>query len=196
MNADENGPSFDVAAILERVKAVVGAQNDNQLAKIEGLAQTTISTWRSKGRVPFELCSRVSLKHKVPLDFLIFGNHSDSPYPYTSIGYIDAFLYKGCIKEAKKVISIKPDLDIFDVVAALYNMWVGQLNDLEKRGLSYEQALAVLEYLSEMPDSRMEAFAEEASERVRKYVEQYSQIRSKMREYEYTAQALAIQKRS
>lgn len=196
MNADENTPSFDVAAILERVKAVVGAQNDNQLAKIEGLAQTTISTWRSKGRVPFELCSRISLKHKVPLDFLIFGNYSDNPYHYTSVGYIDGFLYKGCIEEAEKIVSIKPDLDIFDVVAALYNMWVGQLNNLEKRGLSYEQSLAVLEYYSEKSAPEMEAFAEKITELVNRYLEQYSQIRYKMREREHAAQVLATLKRS
>lgn len=62
-----------IPGVLQRLREATGSDNDAELARRLGISQTTISTWRKRGIVPYEACAKVAIEKGVSLDKLIFG---------------------------------------------------------------------------------------------------------------------------
>jgi hypothetical protein len=59
--------------VIDRMKESVEAKNDSSLAKIIGVAKTTISSWRNRNSIPYRECVDISLRYAVRLDWLLTG---------------------------------------------------------------------------------------------------------------------------
>lgn len=117
---------IEAADVLDRLMAAVGAENDNQLSAKTGVAQTTISTWRKRNKVPYDLCVNISKKYAVTLDFLVFGwplppEKEQQAIETIDIGRIIPEVFRSCWQIGEKVVAKSPSLDIRDVVIMLYN---------------------------------------------------------------------------
>lgn len=64
---------IDVEAVINRLKQVLDARSDTALAKALGTTPQTLSSWKSRGSVPYALCVDVCDMHGVSLDWLIRG---------------------------------------------------------------------------------------------------------------------------
>lgn len=60
-------------AVLDRVALELGLKQDVQLARLFGASKTTVSTWRSRNRIPFEELVYLHLTRRIDLMFFIFG---------------------------------------------------------------------------------------------------------------------------
>lgn len=117
--------TLDVNGVLERLSSAVGAENDHQLAQKTGTAQTTISTWRSKGRIPYELCTQVAKEFGAHIGWLLFGDEGinighfeDRP------GLIDISFFDFCWSAAGNVINAEPSIERKLAAVVIYNsMW-------------------------------------------------------------------------
>ena len=67
------------AAVLDRLLAVYGVKNDNQLSDALGIKRSTVGNWRSRDSVPYSLCVSTSVERGVSLDWLITGKGSMLP---------------------------------------------------------------------------------------------------------------------
>ena len=59
--------------VLDRMKEAVEAKNDSELAKVIGVAKTTISSWRKRDSIPYSECVEISFRYVVRLDWLLTG---------------------------------------------------------------------------------------------------------------------------
>ncbi|MEZ2744295.1 helix-turn-helix transcriptional regulator [Halopseudomonas bauzanensis] len=67
---------LSAAAVLDRLLAVYGVKNDNQLSDLLAIKRSTIGNWRSRDSVPYSLCVSASVERGVSLDWLITGEGS------------------------------------------------------------------------------------------------------------------------
>lgn len=147
--------------------AVAGAQNDNQLSKLVGIPQTTISGWRSKNRVPFGLCVEVAQRFNTSIDWLLFGRENNSYSSVTTnIGSIDIEMFRGCYTQANKIHKLRPALDFLDIVAVIYNAKIPLLKKLMNEGYSYSDTMGLLDLQFEPPTFSEEEFAKIIEERI------------------------------
>lgn len=61
------------ADVIDRLKAALHLGSDSNLSRDRGIPKTTISGWRSRDAIPYELCVQVSDETGVSLDWLLFG---------------------------------------------------------------------------------------------------------------------------
>jgi DNA-binding XRE family transcriptional regulator len=59
--------------VIDRMKEAVDAKNDSDLAKLIGVAKTTISSWRKRNSVPYRECVDISFRYAQRLDWLLTG---------------------------------------------------------------------------------------------------------------------------
>jgi phage repressor protein C with HTH and peptisase S24 domain len=62
-----------VREILDRISSIVGRQGDANLAEELGVQRTTVSSWKSRGKIPYEECWQVAQKSGVSMDWLLSG---------------------------------------------------------------------------------------------------------------------------
>ena len=62
--------------VLKRLSKILKTSSDEGLAKELGVAKNTISSWRTRNKIPFEQVVEISLNQKVSLDFLVLGGRS------------------------------------------------------------------------------------------------------------------------
>lgn len=62
--------------VLERVVAVTGARYDAAVARELGVTPQTLSSWRKRGTVPFEVVTAFALKRGLSLDYMLLGKGS------------------------------------------------------------------------------------------------------------------------
>lgn len=184
MNAVSDASRLDVGAILERLHRVAGVENDNQLARAEGVAQTTVSTWRAKERVPYELCVSMARKYQVSLDWLLLGKSVVDGEITIRRGFIDPNIFRTCYRHADKVKAIKPDLNILDIAAELYNMRLPLFERLEERGLKYDQALTALEINYDAMVDHIGFVANFVEAAIKEDQQSSSQMRSEKRDHD------------
>lgn len=63
----------DAAAVLGRLSEVAGARNDAALARALGVSRQSLSSWRKRGPVPFEVTVKFAAERGLSLDFLLLG---------------------------------------------------------------------------------------------------------------------------
>lgn len=69
-------PPFDYLGgedLVDKLKAITGAEKDIQLADVFGIPRNTIATWKQRGLTPYELILRSCLHYGVDLRALALG---------------------------------------------------------------------------------------------------------------------------
>lgn len=61
------------AVVVRRLKQATGASSDSALAKALDVSPQTLSSWKSRDRVPYALCVELALREGVSLDWLLLG---------------------------------------------------------------------------------------------------------------------------
>ncbi|WP_430913134.1 helix-turn-helix domain-containing protein [Methylobacterium sp. sgz302541] len=164
--------TLDVDGILSRISDAVGAENDHQLAMATGTAQTTISTWRSKQRVPYDLCVKVSQEKNVHIAWILFGE--EGIYPQSSddeYGLIDINFYGFCWDAAEKVCQIDPTLEPKLTALMIYNsLWPKLSAEHSKSGkLTRSQAVLAYSVFEDLGMFDWEKYARELREKLDAY---------------------------
>jgi hypothetical protein len=75
---DFNDARFGARAVVGRLKEVLGASSDADLANQLRTAKANISKWKARNSVPYAEAVYVSITKGVSLDFLLSGNGSAS----------------------------------------------------------------------------------------------------------------------
>jgi Bacteriophage CI repressor helix-turn-helix domain. len=59
--------------VINRLRQLLGAATDLELAEKMGIGRTAPSNWRNRNSIPYELVAEVAKRERVSLDWLIFG---------------------------------------------------------------------------------------------------------------------------
>lgn len=84
MTAPNEGPVV-LVQVLERVSAVTGARYDSAIARELGVTPQTVSSWRKRGTVPYEVVTAFAAKKGLSLNYMLLGKDS----PIWTAGEID-----------------------------------------------------------------------------------------------------------
>lgn len=140
--------------------ALVGAKNDHQLAKACGVAQTTISTWRQREKIPYELCVRVAIEHEASVDWIIFGKKPNLTKKGQEFGYIEASLYKLSWRTASMITEKYPEIDTAFGAMIIYNGRIELVQKMHGEGLSPEQAILALTVMDDLSVGQADRYTE------------------------------------
>lgn len=61
------------AVVVHRLKQATGTSSDAALAKVLDISPQTLSSWKSRDRIPYALCVDLALRKGVSLDWLLLG---------------------------------------------------------------------------------------------------------------------------
>ena len=67
---------LDVRLIIERMKEVLGKENDKALSEELGVARTTFSNWKNRNNMPIDMILTFAQNHNLSLDWLITGKEN------------------------------------------------------------------------------------------------------------------------
>lgn len=70
MNRNVSASSDEVK---ERLKITLNIKTDRELAEVLGIAPPSVSNWKKRNTIPYDVCVEVATKHDVSLDWLILG---------------------------------------------------------------------------------------------------------------------------
>lgn len=65
--------NLTAAAVVDRLLAVYGVKNDNQLSDVLDIKRSTLGNWRARDSVPYPICVSVAVEKGVSLDWLLTG---------------------------------------------------------------------------------------------------------------------------
>ncbi|MEH6499299.1 MAG: helix-turn-helix domain-containing protein [Pseudoalteromonas distincta] len=68
---------FEFDAVIQRLMNIYQVNKNIDLCKKLNLSPQTLSTWRGRNKIPFELCIKVALEKDVSLDWLLLGRDED-----------------------------------------------------------------------------------------------------------------------
>jgi phage repressor protein C with HTH and peptisase S24 domain len=68
----------EVSAILERLKKTTETSNNSKLSSALGLNHSTVSTWKARNKIPYDILIDVSNNFNCSLDWLIKGEGSST----------------------------------------------------------------------------------------------------------------------
>lgn len=68
------GEPLDARAVVDRLQQLYGVATDSALAQALGMKNsTTVSSWRTRNRVPYDECVDAARKFRVSFDWLFLG---------------------------------------------------------------------------------------------------------------------------
>lgn len=82
---------LDVRLIIERMKEVLGKENDKALIEELGVAQTTFSNWKNRNNMPIDMILTFAQNHNLSLDWLIYGKDKTQALKATEKMLLTAF---------------------------------------------------------------------------------------------------------
>ncbi|MBS6009694.1 MAG: helix-turn-helix domain-containing protein [Haemophilus parahaemolyticus] len=82
---------FSVRLIIERMKEVLGKENDKALIEELGVAQTTFSNWKNRNNMPIDMILTFAQNHNLSLDWLIYGKDKTQALKATEKMLLTAF---------------------------------------------------------------------------------------------------------
>lgn len=82
---------FSVRLIIERMKEVLGKENDKALIEELGVAQTTFSNWKNRNNMPIDMILTFAQNHNLSLDWLIYGKEKTQALKATEKMLLTAF---------------------------------------------------------------------------------------------------------
>ena len=100
----------EVFSTIERIKKALGAKNDSQAVEMLGYSAGTISSWKSRGKVPMKSLGKISQMTGVSIDWLISGEGAGPGEPTkepTDGIQIDVYTLAGA-GEAKELTDYEP----------------------------------------------------------------------------------------
>lgn len=106
--------------VLKRLADLYGVSTDVELAEKLEVAPQTISTWRSRNKVPFEKVVEASARSSVSLNLLIFGEPSKEECGYVNPELL-GYLFKGLDAELFLSERIADNSGGFDLLCRAYN---------------------------------------------------------------------------
>jgi hypothetical protein len=130
-----------VDEILGRLRRLYKADSEVELAKILQVPQSTLSSWKQRGSIPFNLLLAQAAIQSVTLDWLIFGEGAENR-PFR--GALDKDVLAICVK---KVLA-RPDVrnDAVETIDRYYPLLYALVDSLLKSGaLQRADALRVAE---------------------------------------------------
>ena len=60
--------------ILDRMREALSLRSDAELAQHLGVSKTTLSSWRTRNKVPYEQCIKVSTDMEIDVEWLLTGD--------------------------------------------------------------------------------------------------------------------------
>jgi len=73
--------------IINTVKNRLGIKTDLELAGWLGVAQNTLSGWRSRGTLPYDAVVQAAIRHGISLDYLLLDQSSPLPWRIPEVVY-------------------------------------------------------------------------------------------------------------
>ncbi|MBE0596140.1 MAG: LexA family transcriptional regulator [Desulfuromonadales bacterium] len=70
-----------VDSVIAKLKEVVGCRTDVELAKAIGTSSSTISTWKAREAIPYDLVARVADERHIPFTWFFAEDSSVSGHP-------------------------------------------------------------------------------------------------------------------
>lgn len=67
------GEPINADDVVDRLRELYGVVTDQALSEAIGVPKTTISSWRSRNRAPYDECVDAVRKFRSSLDWLLFG---------------------------------------------------------------------------------------------------------------------------
>jgi hypothetical protein len=64
---------IDVGGVIRRLRQLYGVDTDIALSEALGVPKTTLSSWRTKSRLPIEECVQAVRKYRCSWDWLLTG---------------------------------------------------------------------------------------------------------------------------
>lgn len=59
--------------VLDRISSILGCQGDANIAEELGVQRTTVSSWKSRDKIPYEECWQVAQRTGISMDWLLSG---------------------------------------------------------------------------------------------------------------------------
>jgi len=75
------GEPLNASAVVDRLRDLYEERSDSALAKTLGVPTTTVSSWRTRNRVPFDQCVEAVRKFRISFDWLLLGIGRDGARP-------------------------------------------------------------------------------------------------------------------
>lgn len=63
----------NIADIIDRIKEKFALKNETQVAKLLGVEQNTLSSWKKRNKIPYEKLDSLALEYKISLEWLLSG---------------------------------------------------------------------------------------------------------------------------
>lgn len=67
---------YDIRSIIERMKEIANTSSDKNFAEFLGVPTSTVSNWKTRDSIPFDVVAEFSANHQVNTDWLIFGKEN------------------------------------------------------------------------------------------------------------------------
>lgn len=67
---------YDVRSIIERMKKIAKTSSDKNFADFLGVPTSTVSNWKTRDSIPFDVVAEFSANHQINADWLIFGKEN------------------------------------------------------------------------------------------------------------------------
>ena len=63
----------DLDSVLNRLYECLSIKNDTEFCKRYGIKPNTLSTWKKRGKIPYDLIIEISQNENIPIDFILLG---------------------------------------------------------------------------------------------------------------------------
>lgn len=169
----ESAP-LDHAAIIDRMKLVLGVETDGQLARSLGITRGAVSHWRKGQKIPMDRVADVGNRASANLGWLLRGTDEMRPPPYRPghrepyfdrVDALDWGVMEIAVRQIELQIratgvrkSIDPELpensNLFIHIKLLYTKYLDVFRALLDEGMSREQALKALRLVADLSHER------------------------------------------
>lgn len=75
---------FYTDEILTRMRKVYDFNSNRELAEYLAVKETTVSNWKARKSIPFEILLRVSSENNISLDWLVYGEEKNKAEQYST----------------------------------------------------------------------------------------------------------------
>lgn len=75
------GEPLNASAVVDRLRDLYEERSDSALAKTLDVPTTTVSSWRTRNRVPLDQCVDAVRKFRISFDWLLLGIERDGARP-------------------------------------------------------------------------------------------------------------------
>lgn len=80
------GVTVNAEEVIERIKTLLDARNDDDVSRYFGVSKSTVGNWRQRNSIPWDYCAKLALEKGKSLDWLIYGvciyeGKAEIPFP-------------------------------------------------------------------------------------------------------------------